>query len=76
MRYACGMSTPRFMHGEEVLHDGRRYVVAGFRDGPYGVRLVAAGGRHADGDSDVVWADVTDLAKVEAYTRPHDDTRD
>jgi len=61
------------MVGEEVLYDGRRYVIAGRRPGPYGVRLLAASGRH-QGDGEIVWAPESGLSKLESYLRSREDT--
>ena len=61
-----------FTVGEEVLYEGRRYVIrTAPAQPPYRYRLVAttpAGAR-------MVWARVEDLQKLEAYTRPRDDTQ-
>ena len=67
------MLGPRFMIGEEVIRDGRTYVVAGRQAGPYGVRLLAASDRHG-GAKRIVWADERELSPVEPYLAPRDDT--
>ncbi len=61
------------MVGEEVLYDGRRYVIAGRRSGPYGVRLLSASDRHAR-DADIVWAPESGLSKLESYLTSREDT--
>jgi hypothetical protein len=67
------MDGPRYTVGEEVLYQGRRFVIAGIRPGPYGVRLLAASDRH-DEEADIVWASEAELAPLESYTRPRYDT--
>lgn len=61
-----------FTVGEEVLFEGRRYVISTApAQAPYRYRLLAttpAGAR-------MVWARAEELHKLEAYTRPHDDTQ-
>jgi len=61
-----------FMVGEEVLYKGRRYVIGTApAQPPYRYRLVATtpdGARTAS-------ARAEDLHKLEAYTRPRDDTQ-
>ncbi len=61
------------MVGEEVLYQGRRYVIAGRRPGPYGFRLLAASGRH-QGEAGIVWASAAELDAIDSYTRPRHDT--
>lgn len=61
------------MVGEEVLYQGRRYVIAGRRPGPYGVRLLSASDRHAR-DADIVWTAESGLSKLDSYLRSRDDT--
>ncbi|MDZ7800629.1 MAG: hypothetical protein U5K81_07550 [Trueperaceae bacterium] len=67
------MDGPRYMIGEEVLRDGKRYVIAGRRQGPYPYRLLSASGRHA-GEGAIVWAAEDELAPMRSYTEPRDDT--
>jgi len=67
------MDAPTFKVGEEVLYDGRRYVIAGRRSGPYGVRLLAASDRH-ERDAGIVWAPESGLSKLESYLRSREDT--
>ncbi len=61
-----------FTVGEEVLYEGRRYVISTApAQPPYRYRLLAttpAGARMA-------WARAEELHKIDAYTRPHDDTQ-
>lgn len=60
-----------FTVGEEVLFEGRRYVITtSSADPPYRFRLVAT---TPDGAS-VTWARPEQLQKIESYTRPVDDT--
>jgi len=60
-----------FTHGEEVLVDGERYVISAIEgDPPTRFRLLAT---TAHGPS-VRWASPKELHKIEAYTRPRDDT--
>jgi len=73
MHYAAGM-TRRFMNGEEVLYDGRRYVITSQTDGPNGVRLVAASGERYGQHLGIVYADVSELSPIESYTTPRADT--
>jgi len=67
------MNGPRFMVGEEVLYHGRRYVIAAIRAGAYGYRLLSASERHTQ-EADIVWANESGLAPLDAYTRARDDT--
>jgi hypothetical protein len=67
------MQGPRFTVGEEVLYDGRRFVIAGTRPGPYGFRLLAASDRHDD-EADIVWAAEAEMTPLESYVRPRHDT--
>lgn len=73
MHYAEVM-TRRFMNGEEVLYEGRRYVITSQRDGPNGVRLVAASGERYGEHLGIVHADVADLSPIDSYTKPRTDT--
>jgi len=61
-----------FTVGEEVLYEGRRYVISTApAQAPYRYRLLAttpAGAR-------MVWARAEELHKMETYTRPRDDTQ-
>jgi hypothetical protein len=60
-----------FTVGEEVLFEDRRYVVSTIEPDPPGrVRLLAT---TPDG-ARVVWSTRSRLAKIDAYTRPNDDT--
>jgi hypothetical protein len=60
-----------FTHGEEVLVDDVRYVISGIEGSPpTRYRLLATTPR---GPS-IVWASASDLRKIDAYTRPRDDT--
>lgn len=67
------MEAPTFMVGEEVHYHGRRYVIAGRRPGPYGVRLLSASDRHAC-DAEIVLACESDLSKIDSYLQSRDDT--
>jgi hypothetical protein len=61
----------QFAIGEEVLHEDRRYVVSTFEPGPHGrVRLLAT----TPHGTEVVWTTPGRLHKIDAYTRPNDDT--
>jgi hypothetical protein len=60
-----------FTHGEEVLVDDVRYVISGIEGRPpTRYRLLATTPR---GPS-IVWATAGELRKIDAYTRPRDDT--
>ena len=67
------MDGPRYTVGEEVLYQGRRYVIAGIGPGAYGFRLLAASSRHAD-DAAIVHAAESELEPIESYVRPRDDS--
>jgi len=60
-----------FTHGEEVLVDGVRYVISA-SDGrpPTRYRLLAT----TPQGPRIVWAAASALRKIDAYTRPRDDT--
>jgi hypothetical protein len=61
-----------FTVGEEVLYDGERYVVSELRPGQtYQVRLLQT----TSSGARMPWVEVSDLRKIEVYTRPRDDTR-
>lgn len=63
---------PSFTVGEEVLFQGKRYVITtSSPQAPYRYRLVAT----TPEGSRVVWARQEDLHKMEAYTTPRDDTQ-
>lgn len=64
---------PKFMVGEEVLYDGRRYVVAGKREGPYGIRILAASDR-GGAEAQALWVDESELNTIKAYTEARNDT--
>jgi hypothetical protein len=57
-----------FHHGEEVLFDGARYVIWGIEGERY--RLLASGANGAR----IRYAHLSELSKIESYTRPRDDT--
>ncbi|MEJ2290904.1 MAG: hypothetical protein P8Y13_07665 [Deinococcales bacterium] len=60
-----------FSAGEEVLYEGRRYVITTApAKPPYRYRLVATTPEGAR----LVWARPEQLHKIDAYTRPRDDT--
>ena len=60
-----------FSVGEEVLYEGRRYVITTQpAQPPYRYRLVAT----TPEGSRQVWARPEQLRKIESYTRPKDDT--
>ncbi len=60
-----------FTVGEEVLHEGERYVIGGIDAGPpERYRLLATTARGAR----IVWVPRRELAKLEPYVRPNDDT--
>jgi hypothetical protein len=60
-----------FSVGEEVLFEGRRYVITTTRaEPPYRYRLVATTPEGAS----VTWARPEQLRKIESYTTPVDDT--
>lgn len=62
---------PSFTIGEEVLFEGRRYVITTANaQPPYRFRLVATTPEGAR----IAWARAEDLSKIESYTRPRDDT--
>lgn len=62
---------PSFTVGEEVLYQGRRYVITtASAQPPYRYRLVATTPEGAS----ITWARADQLHKMESYTRPHDDT--
>ena len=61
----------QFTVGEEVHMDGLRYVVSTIEPAPsQRVRLLAT---TPDG-ARVVWSTLSRLEKIDAYTRPNDDT--
>ena len=61
----------RFNVGEEVMHDGRRFIVAGHHKGPLLlVRLLATRPTGVQ----VVWATPEALERIESYTTPSQDT--
>ncbi|MEJ2667495.1 MAG: hypothetical protein P8Z81_10430 [Deinococcales bacterium] len=60
-----------FSVGEEVLFEGRRYVITTTSaEPPYRYRLVATTPEGAS----VAWARPEQLRKIESYTTPVDDT--
>lgn len=60
-----------FTIGEEVLHDGHRYVITLRRpQEPYRYRLV----RTTSDGPEVHWARSDELVKIDSYTRPRADT--
>ena len=60
-----------FTVGEEVLHDGVRYVIGDIEPGPpERFRLLATTLQGAR----IVWAPRRAVAKLTPYTRPNDDT--
>lgn len=60
-----------FTHGEEVLVDGERFVISAIEgDPPTRYRLLAV----TDHGPRVLWAAAAQLRKIEAYTRPRNDT--
>jgi hypothetical protein len=60
-----------FTHGEEVLMEGERFVIAAIEgDPPQRYRLLASG----PNGPRVVWAPARALRKIDRYTRSHDDT--
>jgi hypothetical protein len=67
------MNGPKFTVGEEVLYQGRRYVIAGIGPGTYGFRLLAAASRQGD-EAAIVHAAEADLETLESYLRARDDT--
>lgn len=61
-----------FSVGEEVLYEGRRYVISTApAQPPYRYRLLATTQQGAK----MVWATQQQLHKMEDYTRPRDDTQ-
>lgn len=61
-----------FSIGEEVLYDGRRYIISTApAQPPYRYRLLATTPQGAQ----MVWATPEQLQKMESYTRPRDDTQ-
>jgi len=62
-----------FMNGEEVMYQGRRYVITHQSGGPNGVRLLAAGGRYGE-QLDIVYADESELERIGAYRTALRDT--
>jgi hypothetical protein len=62
-----------FTHGEEVLLEGERFVIAGIEGSPATrYRLLAT----SPTGPRVVWAPASALRKIDSYTRPRDDTDD
>lgn len=60
-----------FQVGEEVLYDGRRYVISALHpDEPYHYRLLAT---TPDG-ARMVWANAESLKRIESYTKARADT--
>jgi len=60
-----------FSVGEEVLFRGERYVIAGkTEEQPQRFRLLAS----SPEGTKVIWTSLSELHKVETYTRPRDDT--
>ncbi len=60
-----------FTIGEEVLHDGVRYVITTQQpEPPYRYRLV----RTTPEGPEVRWVHADGLAKIESYTTPRADT--
>jgi len=60
-----------FTHGEEVLVDDVRYVISEIEGRPpTRVRLLAT----TPSGPRILWADASELRKIESYTRPRDDT--
>lgn len=60
-----------FTIGEEVLYQGRRYVITtASAEPPYRYRLVATTPQGAS----IAWARAQELHKIDAYTQPVDDT--
>lgn len=58
--------------GEEVLYRGDRYAITIAKPAePYQYRLV----RTTKDGAQVVWAQASELGKIESYTRPRDDTQ-
>jgi hypothetical protein len=68
------MST--FTIGEEVMYDGKRYVISELRPalsartGPYQVRLLQT----TSSGARMPWVELSKLHKIDRYTRAHDDT--
>ncbi len=61
-----------FSVGEEVMFQGKRYVISTASPRPpYQYRLLATTPEGAR----VAWAMLSDLGKMDNYTRPMDDTR-
>ncbi len=61
------------MVGEEVLYDGKRYVVAGKREGPYGIRILSASDRGGT-EAQALWVDESELHTMTSYTEARHDT--
>lgn len=57
-----------FHHGEEVLLDDERFVIAGIEGDRYRLLATSASGTR------IRYANAAQLHKMDAYTRPHDDT--
>lgn len=62
----------RYSIGEEVLYHGDRYAITIAKPAePYQYRLV----RTTQDGAQVVWAQGSELQRIENYTRPRDDTQ-
>ena len=62
---------PSFTIGEEVLYEGRRFVITtASADPPYRYRLVATTPEGAR----ITWARADELRNIRSYTEPVDDT--